>query len=95
MHNGNTNGKEEINVLKRLLRNTDNKRIHGINSSYITASSKLHKLVMILDNSKIHHAKLLQEFLDKNKTWISLVFIPPYSPKIQSEMTKLFYKTVI
>lgn len=40
------------------------------------------KIVMILDNAKVHHAKLLKEFLDNNSTRLSLVFLPPYSPKM-------------
>lgn len=40
------------------------------------------KIVMILDNSRVHHAKLLDEFLNKNSVRISLVFLPPYSPKM-------------
>ena len=40
------------------------------------------KIVMILDNAKIHHAKLLQDFLDKNKDRLELMFIPPYSPNL-------------
>jgi putative transposase len=40
------------------------------------------KIVMILDNSRIHHAKLLKGFLEKNSTRFSLVFLPPYSPKM-------------
>ena len=39
------------------------------------------KIVMILDNSKVHHAKLLQDFLIENKR-LTLVFLPPYSPKL-------------
>jgi putative transposase len=39
------------------------------------------KIVMILDNSKVHHAKLLRNFLDENKR-LMLVFLPPYSPKL-------------
>ena len=35
---------------------------------------------MILDNAKIHHAKLLQDFLNKNKDRLELMFRPPYSP---------------
>ena len=37
---------------------------------------------MILDNAKIHHAKLLQNFLDKNKGRLELMFLPPYSPNL-------------
>ena len=40
------------------------------------------KIVMILDNAKIHHAKLLQNFLDKNKGRLELMFLPPYSPNL-------------
>lgn len=40
------------------------------------------KIVMILDNAKIHHAKLLQEFLEENKERLELVFLPPYSPNL-------------
>ena len=40
------------------------------------------KIIMILDNSRVHHAKLLDEFLTKNSVRISLVFLPPYSPKM-------------
>lgn len=40
------------------------------------------KIVMILDNAKIHHAKLLQEFLEENRGRLELVFLPPYSPNL-------------
>ena len=39
-------------------------------------------IVMILDNSRIHHAKLLEPFLQKNQSRIKLVFLPPYSPNL-------------
>ena len=35
---------------------------------------------MILDNARIHHAKLLQDFLSENKR-LTLVYLPPYSPQ--------------
>lgn len=38
------------------------------------------KIVMILDNARIHHAKLLQPFLDDNSHRLKLVFLPSYSP---------------
>ena len=37
------------------------------------------KIVMILDNAKVHHAKLLEPFLQENKDRLQLVFLPPYS----------------
>ena len=40
------------------------------------------KTVMILDNAKIHHAKLLKGFLKENRNRLELVFLPPYSPSL-------------
>ena len=37
---------------------------------------------MILDNARIHHAKLLQGFLEENRERLELVFLPPYSPNL-------------
>ena len=39
------------------------------------------KIVMILDNARIHHAKLIQPFLEKVKNRLELMFLPPYSPE--------------
>lgn len=38
-------------------------------------------IVMILDNAKIHHAKLLTDFLQTNSR-LHLEFLPPYSPNL-------------
>lgn len=40
------------------------------------------KIIMILDNARIHHAKLLQPLLEENKNRLELVFLPPYSPEL-------------
>lgn len=40
------------------------------------------KTIMILDNARIHHAKLIQPFLKKHVEQIDLVFLPPYSPQL-------------
>jgi transposase len=40
------------------------------------------KIVIILDNARIHHAKLLNEFLNEHKDRLTLVFLPPYSPNL-------------
>jgi transposase len=37
---------------------------------------------MILDNSKIHHAKMLVPFKEANKGKIEFLFLPPYAPNI-------------
>ena len=39
------------------------------------------RIVMILDNAKIHHAKLIQPFLEAHPQ-LHLVFLPPYSPNL-------------
>lgn len=40
------------------------------------------KIVIVLDNARIHHAKLLQSFLEEMKERLELVFLPPYSPQL-------------
>lgn len=40
------------------------------------------KIALILDNARIHHAKLIQPFLSKNRHRLELVFLPPYSPDL-------------
>jgi putative transposase len=40
------------------------------------------KIVMILDNSRIHHAKMLESFLLMHAYRLNFVFLPPYSPKL-------------
>ena len=40
------------------------------------------RIAMVLDNARIHHAKLLQPFLQEHKYRLQLVFLPPYSPKL-------------
>jgi len=39
------------------------------------------KIVMVLDNARIQHAKYLQDFSEENKERLELVFLPPYSPE--------------
>jgi hypothetical protein len=38
-------------------------------------------VVMVLDNSKVHHAILLKDYLKSNPR-LTLLFLPPYSPKL-------------
>lgn len=40
------------------------------------------KTVMILDNARIHHAKLIQPFLEEHREKLTLMFLPPYSPNL-------------
>jgi len=40
------------------------------------------KIVMVLDNAAIHHAKLIQPFLEAHRNHLTLMFLPPYSPQL-------------
>lgn len=55
------------------------------------------KIVMVLDNARIHHAKLLQPFLEVNSHRLELVFLPPYSPEfnLMEGVWKWLKETVI
>lgn len=39
------------------------------------------KIIIVLDNVRYHHAKLLKIFLDKHKK-LELLYLPPYSPDL-------------
>jgi transposase len=63
------------------------------------------KIVLILDNARIHHAKLLQDFLEANKDRLTLMYLPPYSPNMNiieglwgwlknSVINNVFFKSV-
>jgi transposase len=63
------------------------------------------KIVIVLDNAKIHHAKLLRDFLESNEHRLTLMFLPPYSPKLNiiegfwgwlksSVINNVFFKSV-
>ena len=40
------------------------------------------KLIMVLDNARVHHSKELEPFLTIHKERLELVFLPPYSPDL-------------
>jgi len=40
------------------------------------------RIVMVLDNARIHHAKLIQPFLEKHQDYLEFLFLPPYSPNL-------------
>jgi transposase len=48
----------------------------------VTAIYPTGKIVMILDNARIHHAKMLQPFLKEMEGRIELIYLPPYSPQL-------------
>jgi transposase len=39
------------------------------------------KIFLILDNLKVHHSKLVKEWVEENKNKIELFFLPSYSPE--------------
>ncbi|OUB14129.1 IS630 family transposase [Bacillus thuringiensis serovar yunnanensis] len=49
---------------------------------YVVKENPHKHIVMVLDNARIHHAKLLKPFLRKNSQRLTLIFLPPYSPNL-------------
>jgi len=43
------------------------------------------KVFLIVDNLRVHHAKKVKEWVEKNKDKIELFFLPPYSPEINPD----------
>jgi transposase len=48
----------------------------------ILETHKGKKVIMVLDNARYHHAKVLQPFLEENSDRLTLFFLPPYSPNL-------------
>jgi len=40
------------------------------------------RMVLVMDNSRYHHARLLKPFLRRNRKVLKLSFLPPYSPDL-------------
>lgn len=40
------------------------------------------KIILVVDNARWHHAKLLRPWLEENKDRIELFFLPAYSPDL-------------
>jgi len=38
------------------------------------------KIILIVDNLRVHHAKQVKQWLSDRKDRIELVFLPPYAP---------------
>ncbi|KQC48636.1 DDE endonuclease [Geobacillus sp. Sah69] len=39
-------------------------------------------IVLVLDNARIHHAKMVRDFLRQEGESFHLIFLPPYSPQL-------------
>jgi transposase len=42
------------------------------------------KILLVLDNAKYHHAKMLRDYLESIKDRLELFFLPAYSPEINA-----------
>jgi transposase len=42
------------------------------------------RMIVVLDNARYHHAKLLAAFLRRHVRHLRLLFLPPYSPQLAS-----------
>jgi transposase len=40
------------------------------------------KILLVLDNAKYHHAKILQPWIESVSNILELFFLPPYSPDL-------------
>nr|MDO8117096.1 IS630 family transposase [Candidatus Sigynarchaeota archaeon] len=40
------------------------------------------KIILVVDNAKAHHAKIVQRFLDAVSHKLKVLFLPPYSPEL-------------
>jgi transposase len=49
---------------------------------YVVNQHPKKHLVMIVDNARIHHAKMIQPFLKQNEERLTLWFLPPYAPNL-------------
>ena len=48
----------------------------------ITRRRKGRKMIVVLDNARYHHAKMLAPWLKKHRKQLRLDFLPPYSPDL-------------
>lgn len=40
------------------------------------------RMIIVLDNARYHHARLLADFLHRHARQLRLLFLPPYSPQL-------------
>ena len=43
------------------------------------------KIILILDNLRVHHSKVLQAWLSENKAFIEIFYLPSYSPDLNPD----------
>jgi transposase len=47
-------------------------------------NGKKRKILLVLDNAKYHHAKILQPWIESISNILELFFLPPYSPDLNA-----------
>lgn len=47
------------------------------------------KIIMVLDNTKIHHTKRTQSFLEENRKPLEFTALPPYKSSTESDVRSL------
>jgi len=57
-----------------------------------TKDGRIRKILLVLDNAKYHHAKILQDWLEEMSDLLELFFLPPYSPDLNA-IERLWKKT--
>ena len=40
------------------------------------------KLILVIDNLRVHKAKMVKEYLKKEKRWLTVEYLPPYAPEL-------------
>lgn len=50
----------------------------------VNNDGKKRKILLVLDNARYHHAKIIQPWLEEKKDVIELFFLPPYSPDLNA-----------
>lgn len=40
------------------------------------------KLILVIDNLRVHKAKTVQAYLKKQKCWLTIEYLPPYAPEL-------------
>ena len=50
------------------------------------------KVYMIVDNLRVHHAKLVKQWVDEHKDKIAIFYLPPYSPDFVKSTTNQNHK---
>ena len=64
-------------------------KFEGFLKTPLRRRSRGRKMVLVLDNARYHHAKLLKPLLEERKAHLELLFLPPCSPQLASHRTGL------